>query len=110
MNDVEKMQVQDSGPGRVLECLKAKLHENRITNEACRKEIVDIISESHIDINVDPLLQSACQRDLMKLCSHIPVGQGRRECIFKGWELGHCFLCCFGGWGKKQRLILTEVL
>lgn len=38
-----------------------------------------MIQEAQIDINVDPLLHMACQRDLQKFCGDLEPGEGRSK-------------------------------
>ncbi|KAK7114849.1 Golgi apparatus protein 1-like [Littorina saxatilis] len=75
--DVESMKIQELGEGNVIECLKAKFREHKIDNPRCRLEIANLLAESHIDVNVDPVLHTACQQDLLSLCRNVDLGQGR---------------------------------
>ena len=76
---VMNMNMAEAGQGKVIECLKTKFNEHRIQEVECRREIASMLAESHIDVNVDPLLHTACQQDLVSLCRQVAAGQGRRE-------------------------------
>lgn len=68
--------------GEVEECLKKALLEHRIVSKECSQEVVQIIEETEIDIEADPLLQSACAFDLLKHCKDLEHGAGRRlKCL-----------------------------
>nr|XP_011440924.2 Golgi apparatus protein 1 isoform X1 [Crassostrea gigas] len=77
LNKVEMVQSSD-GSGKVVECLKQNFLKRIITNDACKQEIQRVIQEAQIDINIDPLLHMACQRDLQKFCGDLEPGEGRR--------------------------------
>lgn len=47
--------------------------------EECRVEVANLIEEAKADIHIDPLLQKACSVDIVKYCSDIPQGNGRRK-------------------------------
>nr|KAG5690596.1 hypothetical protein BaRGS_022600 [Batillaria attramentaria] len=74
----EQISIQEEGQGRVIECLKDKFRAHKIQDADCKKEIASLLAESHVDVNVDPLLHTACQRDLLSLCQQVPPGQGRQ--------------------------------
>ena len=76
---IQNMNMAEAGQGKIIECLKAKFSERKIQEVECRREIASLLAESHIDVNVDPLLHTACQQDLLTLCRHVAAGQGRRE-------------------------------
>jgi golgi apparatus protein 1 len=65
--------------GEVEECLKTAFLNKRIITQECKIEIAILIQEAKADIHVDPLLQKACTVDLLKYCSSVPSGNGRRE-------------------------------
>lgn len=65
--------------GEVEECLKVAFVNHRIISQGCKIEVALLIQESKADIQVDPLLQQACTVDLLKYCSNVPSGNGRRE-------------------------------
>lgn len=44
-----------------------------------------MIQEAQIDINIDPLLHMACQRDLQKFCGDLEPGEGRSKCVY--WSM-----------------------
>jgi Golgi apparatus protein 1 len=76
---VANMEMDEFGEGRVVECLKLSFQQRRITVDACNKEVASLIAESHVDVNVDPVLHKTCSQDLLSLCRQVPRGQGRRE-------------------------------
>lgn len=65
--------------GLVEECLKLAFLNHKIISQECKYEVALLIQESKADIHVDPLLQRACTIDLLKYCSNVPKGNGRRE-------------------------------
>lgn len=72
----------DDEQGQVEECLKLAFLEHRLMSSQCKVEVATMIEESRADIHVDPLLQQACQVDLMKYCSKVQSGNGRQlKCL-----------------------------
>ena len=69
----------DEDHGEVVECLKQAFLEQRIVTKECKVEVATLIQEAKADIHVDPLLQRACTIDLLKYCSKVVSGDGRRE-------------------------------
>lgn len=69
----------DEDHGEVQECLKQAFLERRIVTKECQVEVATLIQESKADIHVDPLLQRACTIDLLKYCSKVVSGDGRRK-------------------------------
>lgn len=69
----------DEDHGEVQECLKQAFLDQRIITKECRLEVATLIQEAKADIQVDPLLQRACTIDLLKYCSKVVSGDGRRE-------------------------------
>lgn len=68
--------------GQVEECLKMAFLEHKLMSNQCKVEVATMIEESRADIQVDPLLQQACQVDLMKYCSKVQSGNGRHlKCL-----------------------------
>lgn len=68
--------------GQVEECLKMAFLEHRLMSSQCKVEVATMIEESRADIQADPLLQQACQVDLMKYCSKVQSGNGRHlKCL-----------------------------
>lgn len=65
--------------GEVEECLKLAFLNDRIISQECKFEVALLIREAKADIHVDPLLQRACTVDLLKYCSIVKSGNGRRE-------------------------------
>ena len=57
----------------------AFLRKQSVMSQECRVEVAILIQESKADIHVDPLLQRACTVDLLKYCSNVQSGNGRRE-------------------------------
>lgn len=73
--------------GEVEECLKLAFLNGRIISQECKFEVALLIQEAKADIHVDPLLERACTVDLLKYCSNVKSGDGRRKyfalnCIF----------------------------
>lgn len=64
---------------QVQECLKTALLEHRIVSAECAREVVQIIEETEVDIEADPLLERACALDLLKYCKELQHGAGRRK-------------------------------
>lgn len=69
--------------GRVEECLKMSFLAHKIVGKECKYEVATLIQEAKADIHVDPILQTACTVDLLKYCSNVPSGNGRREFHFR---------------------------
>lgn len=67
--------------GEVEECLKNAFLARRIFSQECKVEVATLIQEEKADIHVDPLLQRACTVDLLKYCSNVQSGDGRRKCF-----------------------------
>jgi Golgi apparatus protein 1 len=65
--------------GQVEECLKRQFIEKKIITKECKVEIATLIQEAKADIHVDPILLKACTVDLLKYCSSVESGNGRRE-------------------------------
>lgn len=64
--------------GQVEECLKKQFLAKKIITKECKIEIATLIQEAKADIHVDPILLKACTVDLLKYCSSIESGNGRR--------------------------------
>lgn len=69
--------------GQVEECLKLSFVNHKIISAECKYEVALLIQEAKADIHVDPLLQRACMVDLLKYCSNVPSGNGRREFCYE---------------------------
>lgn len=67
--------------GEVEECLKMAFLNGKIISQECKFEVALLIQEAKADIHVDPLLQRACTVDLLKYCSNVKSGNGRRKCF-----------------------------
>lgn len=67
--------------GEVEECLKMAFIQNHIISQECKFEVAILIQEAKADIHVDPLLQRACTVDLLKYCSNVASGNGRRKLL-----------------------------
>lgn len=65
--------------GEVEECLKMAYSNKKIISEECKFELALLIDVAKADIHVDPLLQRACTVDLLKYCSNVESGNGRRK-------------------------------
>lgn len=71
----------DEDHGEVQECLKQAFLNQQIITKECKVEVATLIQEAKADIHVDPLLQRACTIDLLKYCSKVISGDGRRELV-----------------------------
>ncbi|CAH2066263.1 unnamed protein product, partial [Iphiclides podalirius] len=68
--------------GQVEECLKNALLNHKIVSAECAQEVAQIIEETEVDIEADPLLERACALDLLKYCKELEHGAGRRlKCL-----------------------------
>lgn len=70
---------EDDEEGQVEECLKTQFLAKKIITKECKIEIATLIQEAKADIHVDPILFKSCTVDLLKYCSKIEGGNGRRE-------------------------------
>lgn len=71
-----------SSDGQVEECLKNALLKRKIVSAECAHEVAQIIEETEVDIEADPLLERACALDLLKYCKDLEHGAGRRlKCL-----------------------------
>uniref|UniRef100_UPI00398F775A Golgi apparatus protein 1 isoform X2 n=1 Tax=Pristiophorus japonicus TaxID=55135 RepID=UPI00398F775A len=71
--------------GQVEECLKINLL--KITGDACKKEVLNMLQESKADIFVDPVLHAACGLDIKHQCASILPGKGRQmSCLLEALE------------------------
>lgn len=73
--------VDEDEEGHVEECLKENFLANKIITKECKIEIATLIQEAKADIHVDPILFKSCTVDLLKYCSKIESGNGRRKFI-----------------------------
>jgi golgi apparatus protein 1 len=69
----------DDEEGHVEECLKENFLAKRIISPECKIEIATLIQEAKADIHVDPILFKSCTVDLLKYCSKVESGNGRRK-------------------------------
>lgn len=69
----------ENDDGQVEECLKTVFSSGRNIRKECKVEIANLIAEAKADIHVDPLLHRACSNDLLKYCSTVKSGNGRRK-------------------------------
>ena len=68
--------------GEVIECLKELLKDGKIKDKSCQEAVIGFVSEGKADIHVDPILYTACQSDLHKLCHNVLPGEGRQfQCL-----------------------------
>ncbi|XP_075159778.1 Golgi apparatus protein 1 isoform X2 [Haematobia irritans] len=68
--------------GMVEECLKTAFLNEKIVNRDCRLEVATLIAEAKADIHVDPILEEACTDDLLRYCSNVKKGNGRKlKCL-----------------------------
>uniref|UniRef100_A0A8C5HU77 Golgi apparatus protein 1 n=1 Tax=Gouania willdenowi TaxID=441366 RepID=A0A8C5HU77_GOUWI len=71
--------------GQVEECLKVNLL--KISQEACKKEVLNMLKESKADIFVDPVLHTACALDIKHHCAAILPGKGRQmSCLMEALQ------------------------
>uniref|UniRef100_A0A8B9KLZ7 Golgi apparatus protein 1 n=1 Tax=Astyanax mexicanus TaxID=7994 RepID=A0A8B9KLZ7_ASTMX len=71
--------------GQVEECLKNNLL--KLKQEACKKEVLNMLKESKADIFVDPVLHTACALDLKHHCAAITPGRGRQmSCLMEALQ------------------------
>ncbi|XP_034108059.1 Golgi apparatus protein 1 isoform X1 [Drosophila albomicans] len=64
--------------GQVEECLKTAFLKKQLINRECQLEVATLIAEDKADIQVDPILESACTVDLLRYCAKISSGNGRK--------------------------------
>lgn len=64
---------------QVEECLKNALLNHKIVSAECAHEVAQIIEETEVDIEADPLLERACAMDLLTYCKDLEHGAGRRK-------------------------------
>ena len=62
--------------GKIEECLKNRLDD--IVSKKCKREVAELLQEAKADIEVDPLLEKACAKDLRQHCPDVPSGDGQR--------------------------------
>lgn len=68
--------------GMVEECLKTAFLNQKIINRDCRVEVATLINEAKADIHVDPILEQACTNDLLRYCTNVKSGNGRKlKCL-----------------------------
>ncbi|XP_053402519.1 Golgi apparatus protein 1-like [Mercenaria mercenaria] len=82
IGDVEanelKFSPHESGD-KVQMCLQEKYKEGKVLQTSpCGREVARTIEEAHVDINIDPQLHAACQRDLDVWCRDVPSGEGQK--------------------------------
>uniref|UniRef100_A0A7N8YMC5 Golgi apparatus protein 1 n=1 Tax=Mastacembelus armatus TaxID=205130 RepID=A0A7N8YMC5_9TELE len=71
--------------GQVEECLKVNLL--KIKQEACKKEVLNMLKESKADIFVDPVLHTACALDIKHHCAAVAPGRGRQmSCLMEALQ------------------------
>lgn len=64
---------------KVEQCLKDAFLQKKMQTKECQEEVATMIQVFQADIQVDPLLQQVCALDLLKFCSEIQQGNGRRK-------------------------------
>lgn len=72
---------EEDEEGAVEECLKNLFLAKKILTKECKIEVATLIQEAKADIHVDPILFKSCTVDLLKYCSKVEGGNGRREWI-----------------------------
>lgn len=70
---------EEDEEGQVEECLKNLFMTKKMITKECKIEIAILIQEAKADIHVDPILFKSCTVDLLKYCSKVEGGNGRRE-------------------------------
>lgn len=70
---------EEDEEGAVEECLKNLFLTKKILTKECKIEVATLIQEAKADIHVDPILFKSCTVDLLKYCSKVEGGNGRRE-------------------------------
>lgn len=70
---------EEDEEGAVEECLKNLFLAKKILTKECKIEVATLIQEAKADIHVDPILFKSCTVDLLKYCSKVEGGNGRRE-------------------------------
>lgn len=58
---------QDTLNGKVVNCLKGKFREGKLTNK-CKKEVTDILQDQALNYKLNPLLQELCSKEIQVLC------------------------------------------
>ncbi|ESO98200.1 hypothetical protein LOTGIDRAFT_114272 [Lottia gigantea] len=77
----------EASPGQIQECLKKNLLDRKLSDKACMKEVAYLIEEGQIDVNVDPLLNDACQLDIVQFCRNVEIGEGKiMSCLLSALE------------------------
>ena len=78
-----------------------------IQSEDCTKQVVRLITETHADVHLDPLLMKACQKDIGYLCGRLVPGRGQIiECL----QVNLCFLITAQKTGIKLLMSLISLL
>ncbi|XP_030387211.1 Golgi apparatus protein 1 isoform X2 [Scaptodrosophila lebanonensis] len=73
-----KMHMDADEHGQVEECLKTAFLQKQLINRECQMEVASLIVEGKADIHVDPVLETACTVDLLRYCSKVNSGSGRK--------------------------------
>ncbi|XP_017001881.2 Golgi apparatus protein 1 isoform X1 [Drosophila takahashii] len=73
-----KANVDSDEHGQLAECLKTAFIQKQIINRQCQMEVATLIAEAKADIHVDPILETACTVDLLRYCSKVSAGNGRK--------------------------------
>ncbi|XP_017072327.1 Golgi apparatus protein 1 isoform X1 [Drosophila eugracilis] len=73
-----KANVDSDEHGQLAECLKTAFLQKQIINRQCQMEVATLIAEAKADIHVDPILETACTVDLLRYCSKVSSGNGRK--------------------------------
>uniref|UniRef100_A0A0N4ZII0 Golgi apparatus protein 1 n=1 Tax=Parastrongyloides trichosuri TaxID=131310 RepID=A0A0N4ZII0_PARTI len=72
----------------VLECLKADFYSGVISDPNCAAQVARRTQESIVDINLDPALHEACDKDIRQYCRDTPPGQSRIiTCLLDALEI-----------------------
>lgn len=54
--------------GRVVDCLKTKFREGKLTFE-CEKQMTEVLHEQALNYKLNPLLQSVCMNEIEQICA-----------------------------------------
>ncbi|RXG72222.1 Golgi apparatus protein 1, partial [Armadillidium vulgare] len=77
--------------GRVIECLKERLPEGKLTS-ACRMKIIQITKNSALNYKLDPILINKCKEDMQNLCNSVPMRDSEKgemeECLKQQLDKG----------------------
>lgn len=65
----------------VIKCLKAPLKRAQLST-SCEKEVLDILRDRALDVNLNPMIRSACKLELETICKVESDESGKvEECL-----------------------------